>query len=602
MIEEPDSTIGPGSWKDIEGRLEAFEEAWKRALRDAKASPPRIEDYLVGVAPHRREELLRELLRLDIAYRRKQGSSRTAAEYVAEFPEDRDLIEDVCASALDEQPLPDQIGRYRIISQLSHGGQAVVYRAVHPTLDQELVLKLGKRTVAADARRRNDLAAEGRLLADLQHPHLARVYDLDFDQDRPFLVLEFIRGPNLAQFTAERPVAPRQAAALVSKLAGALAEAHQRGVIHRDLKPRNVVMDESGEPRVIDFGLARLQDAWTDEEDPDGMISGTPSFMAPEQARGETDRIGAASDIFALGGILYFLLTGQVPFPGQNVAEQLKRARECNWDQTALEKPGIPTALARICRRAMQAEPSDRYAAAEDVGCALDRFLRRRVLFGTVAAVAAGILAVVTALLAGHDSEAPVAARAQPELEVLVWRGERVYPLSEVLPLQTGDRLQVRGELPGDLPASLLWLDSEGRLHDQVMRRNDGDRQRFVSPGPHKWTPLEGPPGTEFILLCGGRWPQASAAALQDLIGSNGAWPKLRNGTWIVFDGTHAEMKTSRPRAPGQPVRGPDPDVLERAEALCQALVKEYELVVGIGFSHAEPSEFNQAAGPPKPD
>jgi len=486
MNDEPDSTIGWPSWKDIEGRLEAFEEAWKRSVRDPKASPPRIEDYLAGVDGGRREEVLRELLRLDIAYRRKQGSSPTAADYIAEFPQDRDLIEEVCACALDQQPLPDQIGRYRIISELSHGGQAVVYRAVHPTLDQELVLKLGKRTVAADARRRSDLAAEGRLLADLQHPHLARVYDLDFDQDRPFVVLEFIRGPNLAQFTAERPLVPRQAAALVSKLARALAEAHRRGVIHRDLKPKNVVMDESGQPRIIDFGLARLQDAWTDEEDPDGPISGTPSFMAPEQARGETDRIGPASDIFALGGILYFLLTGQVPFPGQNVAEQLQRARECNYDRTALEQPGIPAALARICRRALQAEPSDRYGTAEELAYALERFLARRRQWAALGAVAAVVLILVSTAIwrpwnrqptSGPGAGGQTSAQDLPTLQRKAPNGRPLrdeFALkvdliggvvdAEKVKLTVAQRVSLRIDASRDCYVGVWWVDDKGTI------------------------------------------------------------------------------------------------------------------------------------------
>ena len=125
-----------------------------------------------------------------------------------------------------------------------------------------MVLKLGRQPVGDDERA--SLVAEGRLLADLEHINLVRIYDLDFHNDRPFLVMEYVHGRNLEDYARDEPVTPRRAAELVAKLAGALAMVHRRGIIHRDIKPRNILIDEAGEPRLIDFGLARLRHAWSD--------------------------------------------------------------------------------------------------------------------------------------------------------------------------------------------------------------------------------------------------------------------------------------------------------------------------------------------------
>ncbi len=223
---------------------------------------------------------------------------------------------------------PGAIGRYLVVDQLDEGSQGEVYRVIHPRLGRDMVLKLGRQPVGDDDRA--SLVAEGRLVADLEHINLVKIYDLDFHNDRPFLVMEYVHGRNLADYVVDEPVTPRRAAVLVAKLAGALAMVHRRGIIHRDIKPRNILIDESGEPRLIDFGLARLRHAWSDRAA--STWGGTLSFMAPEQARREHDRIGPRSDVFGFGAVLYFLLTGQAPFLGETQDEVWDRARRCDFD------------------------------------------------------------------------------------------------------------------------------------------------------------------------------------------------------------------------------------------------------------------------------
>jgi tRNA A-37 threonylcarbamoyl transferase component Bud32 len=292
-------------------------------------------------------------------------------------------------------PDPAKIGKYLVVGVLDTGGQAEVYRVVHPTLSKDLVLKLSKTRYARASADRDFLVAEGKLLADLEHPNLVRVFDLDFDDDRPFLVMEYVRGGSLQQQVEHHRPAPRQSARWVAQLARAVAMVHRRGIVHQDIKPRNILIDESGRSRLIDFGLAHWQDAWSGTSEPPG--GGTLAYMAPEQARDERERIGPCTDIFALGGVLYFLLTGQAPFRGQSKAEVWGCAARCDFDHGVLRARGTPRRLERICLRAMAAEPGERYADADALAADLERFVRRPrvVLAGATVAVVLFVLAGV---------------------------------------------------------------------------------------------------------------------------------------------------------------------------------------------------------------
>jgi serine/threonine protein kinase len=168
---------------------------------------------------------------------------------------------------------PATVGKYPVVGRLGGGGQGEVYRAVHPELGQDLVIKLARQPLGPGGIDHDFLAAEGRLLAGLRHDNLVRVYDLGVHDGRVFLAMEFVRGCTLEQHAGRGPLNPRRAAAMVGELARAVGYLHGRGVVHQDLKPQNVLVDESGRPRLIDFGLARLRDAWAG--DADGPSGGT---------------------------------------------------------------------------------------------------------------------------------------------------------------------------------------------------------------------------------------------------------------------------------------------------------------------------------------
>jgi serine/threonine protein kinase len=266
---------------------------------------------------------------------------------------------------------PESIGRYRVVGELDSGGQASVYRAVHPTLPRDLAIKIAHEPGEID---RSLLKGDAELLCELDHPNLVRVFDLDIHDGRPFVAMEFVRGTNLKQVAEQSKPSPGQAAAWVAEIARALDSVHGRGVVHQDIKPGNIMLDESGRPRLIDFGMARWRRAWSGRRS--GPTGGTLAFMAPEQARGETKRVGQASDIFGLGGVLYFLLTGKSPFGVGTRQEQWRRASQCDFDRNPLRAKGIPRRLERIVLKAMAAEPEDRYASAVEMADALDDFAR----------------------------------------------------------------------------------------------------------------------------------------------------------------------------------------------------------------------------------
>jgi predicted Ser/Thr protein kinase len=287
--------------------------------------------------------------------------------------------------------LPASIGKYRVLGRVAVSGQAEVFRVVHPTLEKEMIVKLGRRGFEPGEADRDAMAREARILSELDRPCLVRVYDLDVHEGRFFLALEYVRGVTLEQHTEKQRPTPRQAAALVAGVARALAAAHRKGIYHQDIKPRNILIDETGKPRLIDFGLARWRDAFSN--DAEGPSGGTVAYMAPEQARGEA--AGPWSDLFALGGVLYFLLTGRAPFAATDRAKALDRARCCDIDASALQAAGIPRRLRRIVLKAMAPEPAARYASADELALALERFARP----AQAAAVAGAALAVVVIAL-----------------------------------------------------------------------------------------------------------------------------------------------------------------------------------------------------------
>lgn len=483
-------------------------------------------------------------------------------------------------------PRPALIGRYIVVGRIDSGGQSDVYRAVHPTLDRELVVKLGRAPEPGGPDLRSLLVSEGKVLAGLDHPNLVRVIDMDYHDGRPFVVMELVRGRTLHALVQDRPVAPRDAARIVSRVARALEVVHARGIVHQDVKPQNIIIDETGEPRLIDFGLARFRHAWDAAGSPTG---GTPAFIAPEQARGEVERVGPRSDVFALGGVLYFLLTRTQPFRGESVTEVRSKAAACAFDRELLNTPGVPRSLRAACLRAMAADPEKRQPGAGALADELDSFLGRN----RRAFLAAGGTALVALGVAGYlawptrEATNPQPTAATPSLEIQVTRDGKYLSLDDAMPLDTErDRIRIVGKLPAGRQPVLYSLSPTGRatrLEADASPADDSVRAVFPAGGGQ--VPFDrGPGGTEFVLLCGfaGGKP---AEDLCPLIESTlGQLPALPPRVRVRMDRAESRREVATPLGPRE--SDPVADAEYRLDRLRQRLRDRCEFVLGIAFSH----------------
>src|SRR5262249_42515922 len=247
------------------------------------------------------------------------------------------------------------------------------------------------------------------------------VHDVGLYEDRPYLVFEHVAGRSLAeQLRHERPT-PRAAAALTAEVAALLHRVHGSHVWHRDLKPANILIDTAGRPRLLDFGLACLSQF--DEPAQPGTF-GTPAYMAPEQARGETGRIGPRTDVFGLGAVLYTLLTGQAPYRGSDMTDVWEQAKRGRVQPPRQLNPGVPRALGRICVKALATEPAQRYASVAELERSLRSYLRRprRLALAGAVVLAGLLLAAALTLLKPKPAETPPPpVPLTGELIVRVW-------------------------------------------------------------------------------------------------------------------------------------------------------------------------------------
>ncbi|WP_422928005.1 WD40 repeat domain-containing serine/threonine protein kinase [Singulisphaera sp. PoT] len=370
----------PSAIRSLESACDRFEAAWGDGLR------PLLEDHLGPPGSPGYAALLRELLVLELAYRQRAGEQPNREEYQDRFSRSEkaiaaafDAIEGSAGG--DNQGSPDDqpgslptIPGYTLLEELGRGGMGVVYKARPERLSRLVALKMILAGEFAGAEAAARFYAEAEAVARLQHPQVVQIFRIGDYKGHPYLEMEFVEGGSLADRLDGTPWRPKEAARLVESLALAVHHAHRRRIIHRDLKPANILLTTDATPKLTDFGLAKS--LGTDEglTRTDSII-GSPSYMAPEQTGGNAQEVGPATDVYALGAILYELLTGCPPFRAATVLETLELVKTTEPASFSRIQPGLPMDIETIALKCLQKEPARRYASAEALAADLRRFI-----------------------------------------------------------------------------------------------------------------------------------------------------------------------------------------------------------------------------------
>lgn len=280
--------------------------------------------------------------------------------------------------SLHDIPPPGQkvarIGDYELLEIIAHGGMGVVYQARQRSLNRVVALKLLLGGIHAGEDYQRRFRQEAEMAARLQHPNIVPIYEVGEHEGQPFFAMEYVAGSDLAKLTRENPLPPRQAAEYVNAVAKAIHYAHQQKVLHRDLKPSNILVGLDGRPRITDFGLARQADAESSLT-VSGAVLGTPGYLPPEQASLKRGAIGVPSDVYALGAVLYHLLTGRPPFLAGTVADTLQQVLEAEPVTLRRLNRAIPQDLETICHKCLEKDVKRRYPTAQALADELGRFL-----------------------------------------------------------------------------------------------------------------------------------------------------------------------------------------------------------------------------------
>jgi tetratricopeptide (TPR) repeat protein len=266
-----------------------------------------------------------------------------------------------------------QVPGYQVEGILGRGGMGIVFRARHLGLNRPVALKMALGGTYVESRARARFQREAEAAAGLRHPNIVQVYDVGEVEGQPYFTMELIDGQSLTQKLDAAPQPVQEAAQLATTLASAVQAAHDCGIVHRDLKPANVLLTADGTPKITDFGLARrMADAGGLTQS--GMAIGSPSYMAPEQARGQPDSVGPAADVYALGTILYELLTGRPPFRAATAVETVQQVISQEPAPPSRLNDKVPRDLETICLKCLNKEPSARYGTAAELAADLSRF------------------------------------------------------------------------------------------------------------------------------------------------------------------------------------------------------------------------------------
>src|SRR6266542_1812201 len=268
-----------------------------------------------------------------------------------------------------------EFGDYELLEEIGRGGQGVVYRARQKSLNRTVALKvIGLGHWATDAHLKR-FRREAEAAASLDHPCIVPIYEVGERDGQCYFSMKFIEGGQLDEVVKQPPISIRQAAELIAKVARTVHYAHEHGILHRDIKPGNILLDAKGEPHLTDFGLARLVESESTVTRTLEVL-GTPSYMAPEQAAGNNPKLTRATDVYGLGAVLYQLLTNHPPFAGGTTYETIKSLLETEPRPPRLWNPKVDRDLSTICLKCLEKDPQRRYSSALVLAEDLERWLK----------------------------------------------------------------------------------------------------------------------------------------------------------------------------------------------------------------------------------
>jgi tRNA A-37 threonylcarbamoyl transferase component Bud32 len=590
----------------VQQQIDEIAERFERDWIDGKRGD--LDRYVRISPPGLRVPLFRELLLIDLVYRRRLGEKPGLEEYARRFPHHAAIVADIFEPEPSERTDHDIVAdRYRIEEVIGQGAFGIVYRATDLDLARTVALKLRRDTDNAAVKRSREWIEEARMAAKLEHPGIVSVFDAGtLDDGTSYLVFQYIAGRTLRAYADEElPVDWTQ---LFAAIADALAYAHRQRCVHRDLKPENILIDTEGTPKIVDFGLAIHED---DRPGRRGEVAGSPIYMAPEQVRGEADRLDGRCDIWAMGVMLYECLVGELPFRSDDadrLAEEILNRIPKPLRQV---DTSIPRRLETAVLRCLAKNPAERFATADDLASELrqcgQQASRRQWLavagIGGLAACGLGAYARWNGLPWRNNGERNRSAR-RSRIDLLLWRDDNWISAREpgVRCLRDGDQVRLRLSLDSTAADSaavpyIVWIDSQGAIVP-VHPFHDGGWEESRSPDRIKslelpngsaddvWTVNGKQEGAEAIVMGVGQSPQTDIESLRKLPRLDGRFPLERlPEPWWFYNGRF-QYSTSRPDRGVDPaqVSRLDHPILEWQLALYEQLRGQFEEVVSVVF------------------